>query len=221
MTEIQDQLAAAIVELKSHFDFDICDDQIRKIQRYCHLLWDWNTKINLTRHTTFDRFVGRDLLDSLQLAAVLNAGEEILDVGSGSGVPGLLLAILRPDLEVSLSESTQKKAKVLDDMVSRLGLPVSVYSERAEVVLDDFRFHSLTSRAVGPLWKLLKWFEPYWASFDRMLMIKGPSWIEERGEARHRGFMAGKELRRIATYTSPETGAESVILSVATDRQTT
>ncbi len=218
---IDGELATAIDGFQTHFACEISDDQTQQIQNYCHALWQWNEKINLTRHTTFEKFVGRDLLDSFQLANLLADGEEILDVGSGSGVPGILLAILRSDLEVSLSESTTKKAKVLGDIVRQLGLPITVYSERAELVLEDFRFHSLTSRAVGPLWKHLKWFEPHWASFDRLLMIKGPAWVAERGEARHRGLMAGHELRRLATYTTPETGAESVILSATRDRQTT
>ena len=58
------------------------------------------TKINLTRHTDYGKFVGRDVLDSMQLAEHLREGDEILDVGTGGGVPGIVLAIVRPDLQV-------------------------------------------------------------------------------------------------------------------------
>ena len=63
-------------------------DQVAQIDRYCALLWDWNSKLNLTRHTDFDTFVSRDVVDSLELAKLLSANEEVLDVGSGGGVPG-------------------------------------------------------------------------------------------------------------------------------------
>ena len=83
------------------------------LERYCELLWEWNEKINLTRHTDYEKFVARDLVDSLAFAEFLEPGEKVLDVGSGGGVPGVVLAIVRPDLKVSLADSVGKKAKVL------------------------------------------------------------------------------------------------------------
>ena len=70
------------------------DDQIAQLQQYCTLLWDWNTKINLTRHTDYEKFVSRDLLDSMKLAEFLASGETVLDVGTGGGVPGVILGLV-------------------------------------------------------------------------------------------------------------------------------
>ena len=184
------------------------------LNRYCRLVWKLNESINLTRHTTYDLFVTRDVLDACQLSKVLDAGEEILDVGTGAGVPGLLIAILRPDVQVSVCESVGKKAAVVGSTVGQLNLPVSVYPERAERVVEGFRFSSLTARAVGPIWKILKWLQPHWQSIGRLLLIKGPQWVEERGEARHRGLLADLELRRAASYPTPGRDADSVILSI-------
>ena len=171
-----------------------------QLQTYAKLMWEWNEKLNLTRHTTWDLFVGRDLRDCLQLAPILDPGEEVLDLGSGNGVPGIPLAILRPDVEVSLAESVAKRAGVLGDLVAALGLPVPVYSARGEDLLDDFRFSSLVCRAVGSIAKLCRWVEPHWSNVDRMLLIKGPKWLEERGEARHLGLMNELQLRKVASY---------------------
>ena len=66
----------------------------------------------------------RDLLDSYQLAKLLKPNEEILDLGTGGGVPGILVAILRPDLDVSLCDSVAKKAKVAESIVEGLQLNV-------------------------------------------------------------------------------------------------
>lgn len=198
----------------SHHDLDVDPAIHEQLCQYALVLWQWNERLNLTRHTTWDLFVGRDIRDTLRLSTHLNPDEEVLDVGSGGGVPGLLLALLRPDLEVTLTESVGKKARALGAICQALNAPVSVHNARAEHILDDLRFHSAIGRAVGPLWKFCLWFEPHWASIDRLLLIKGPKWTEERGEARHRGLLAKLNLRRIDSYPTPGADGESVILQI-------
>ena len=61
---------------------------------------------------------------------------------------------------------------------------------------------------------MLKWFQPHWGSIGRLLSVKGPKWVEERGEARHRGLLQNVALRRAAVYTTPGTDAENVILKI-------
>lgn len=196
------------------YEFSLEDDVVKRLDAYCRLLWQWNEKLNLTRHTTYDTFVGRDVLDTVELSKLLEPGERVLDVGTGGGVPGIVLAILRPDLEVSLSESVGKKAQVVDEMVSELHLPVPVYACRAEDLLEDFRFDALVARAVGPLWKMCKWFDEKWHLFGRLLAVKGPNWPAERGEARHRGLMHDVNLRRLVEYKMSGTESNSVILKL-------
>jgi 16S rRNA (guanine527-N7)-methyltransferase len=186
--------------------------QIELLGRYCGLLWEWNSKLNLTRHTDFEKFVARDLADSLAFAEFLGQGEKVLDVGSGGGVPGVVLAIVRPDLEITLSESVGKKARALADIVARLGLKIPVHPGRAEDLLAKRRFDTLVIRAVARLTKLLEWLKPHWSAFGRMLVLKGPAWVEERGEARHHGLMHGLALRKLKTYPLPGTESESVLL---------
>ena len=188
------------------------------LEAYCRHLWAWNEKLNLTRHVTFDQFARRDLLDCVQLAAHLADGIEVLDVGTGGGVPGVVLAILRPDLRVSLCGSVGKKAKAVQDMVRQLELSVAVYPQRVQAVLEDLRFHVLVTRATGSLSQLLGWLSDYWLQFDQLLAVKGPRWVEERGAARHRGLMHGIELRCLETYAMPGTESSSVILSLTRQR---
>jgi 16S rRNA (guanine527-N7)-methyltransferase len=189
-------------------------DQILLLDSYRAVLWRWNEQLNLTRHTTFEKFVSRDVVDSLQLAAHLEKGERVLDIGTGGGVPGLVLAICRPDLRVSVCESTQKKARVVQAIVQELGLPVQVYACRAEEVLELQTFDTLTARGVAALSKILTWVAPYWNVFDQLLLVKGQRWVEERGEARHHGLLKPLHLRKVAAYGTSETHAESVILSI-------
>lgn len=189
-------------------------ERLALVDHYCRLLWEWNQKINLTRHTDYEKFVARDLVDTLEISKLIHAGEEVLEIGSGGGVPGLLLAILRPDLSLTLTESIGKKAKVLSTIVKELGVPARVEAARAEAILKEERFDATIARGVGPLWKILTWLKPHWLSVGRLLAIKGPKWSDERGEARHRGLLHDLQLRKAAAYPLAGTSTESVILKI-------
>lgn len=207
--------AESLAEALSSVGIEVTAEQVAQLDEYRRLLWEWNDKLNLTRHTTIEKFVCRDVFDSFQLASVLERGERVLDVGTGGGVPGVVLAILRPDLSVSLCESTGKKARVVEAIVQAMGLGVPVYACRAEDVLEINTFDTLVARALASIHKVLTFLGPHWDAFDRLLLIKGPSWVDERGEARHQGTLTGLNLRKAATYQTPRTGAESVILKIS------
>lgn len=207
--------SGTLAEAAARCQLALPPEHIERVERYCRLLWDWNSRLNLTRHTDFDKFASRDLVDALAFSQALASGERVLDVGTGGGVPGVVLAIVRPDLRVEMCESVGKKARVVADMVSRLGLSAPVHHARAETVLAQSRFDSLVIRAVAPLKTLLEWFRPHWPNIGRLLVLKGPSWVEERGEARHYGLLRSLALRKIHEYANPSTQAISVLLSIA------
>ena len=211
MNPPDDNLAAAL----ARHEIELPAPQIVLLERYCELRWEWNSKLNLTRHGDYEKFVARDMVDSLTLARFLEPGERVLDVGSGGGVPGVVLAVVRDDLHVSLCESVGKRARALSDIVQRLGLSAPVFHARAEDVLAEQRFNTLAVRAVARLRKLLEWFRPHWKAFDRILVIKGPAWVEERGEARHYGLLRDLALRKLASYPLPGTDSQSVLLQIS------
>ncbi len=210
VTPPDDNLAAAL----ARHGIELPPEQTARLESYCRLLWGWNDKLNLTRHTDFEKFVARDLVDSLAFARFLGQGESVLDVGTGGGVPGVVLAIVRDDLKIALCESIAKKARAVGDIVEKLGLATPVVHGRAEDLLADHRYQTLVIRAVARLKKLLEWFKPHWPAFDRMLVLKGPSWLDERGEARHFGLLGGLSLRKVYSYPLPGTESESVLLEI-------
>jgi 16S rRNA (guanine527-N7)-methyltransferase len=205
-----DTLAAAI----ERYGLELTAAEVERIDAYCRLLWEWNEKVNLTRHTTYDKFVGRDLIDSRYLAAVLNENETVLDVGSGNGIPGVIIAILRPDAQVTLLDSVAKKMKVMEDIVGRLGISCRVVTARVEDHLRENRYDTLVARAVGPFEKMLRWLKPHWQRIGRLLAVKGPKWKEEVALAKHHGLMRELNLENLVSYPMPGLDSESVLLQL-------
>ena len=105
------------------------------------------------------------------------------------------------------SQNQKKKTKALSDMVTRLDLKSKVVNARVQDLLRKRRYTTLTARAVGPTSKLLRWVQPHWSQFERLLLIKGPRWIDERREAREKGLLEKVQLRVAAEYTTPPPGA--------------
>jgi 16S rRNA (guanine527-N7)-methyltransferase len=81
-------------------------------------------------------------------------------------------------------------------------------------VLAQEHFNTLVARAVAPLDKMLRWLAPHWNAFERLLVIKGPAWVEERKVAHDAGLLRKVHLRKLASYPLPGTDSESVVLSV-------
>jgi 16S rRNA (guanine527-N7)-methyltransferase len=185
-----------------------------KVEQYCEMLWRENESLNLTRHLDYDTFVARDLNDVLQVAGLLRDGESVLDIGSGGGVPGLLLAILRPGLRVTCCESMAKKARVLERMAQELGIKCRICNQRAEALLARERFDACLARAVGPLWKICNWFQGRWSSMGRLLAFKGARWPDELVEARGHSSFNEVELRVAREYPMLGTESTAYILKI-------
>lgn len=212
-------LAGAIAAECGRLGLDVTPAAAGRLAAFAARLWSWNERLNLTRHTDAAVFVARDVADSLALVPHLAVAERVLDVGTGGGVPGAILAILRPDLKVELCDSVAKKARAVTEIVSEAGLRVPVHAAAAQELVaararGPDRFDTLVVRAVAPLEKLLRWFEPLADSFGRMLVIKGPRWEEEQAEARHQGLGRRVTIRRLAAWPLPGSDNESVLLEI-------
>ncbi len=212
-------LADALRNEAIQLGLDIPDHVIPHLAAYAKSLWDWNTRLNLTRHTDVQHFVERDITDTAALCPHINTDEHILDVGTGGGVPGVILAILRTDLTVELSDTSTKRVAALQAILNEIGFPLKIHHKPAQQVVltaieSNLPFHSLVIRAVAPLRKLLTWFEPISDSYGRLLIIKGPRWESEKQEARHHGLLKTVTARRIASWPISCSNTESVLLEV-------
>lgn len=157
-------------------------DRLDLAVRYCDLLADAGVTRGLIGPREVPRLWDRHLVNCGLLTEGLAAGETVCDVGSGAGLPGLVLGIVRPDVQITLLEPLLRRATFLQEAVDILGLQrVTVRRGRAEEQ-RDLHFDVVTARAVAPLDRLARWCLPLCRPDGRMLAMKGARAAEELAE---------------------------------------
>lgn len=151
-------------------------------ERFAALLAGPGVERGLIGPREADRVWDRHLLNSAVVAELVAPGARVLDVGSGAGLPGIALALARPDLSVALLEPMARRVAWLEEVVAELGLAVAVHRGRAEDAVVRRRvglWDVVTARAVAPLGRLAGWSLPLLGDGGRLLAIKGASATEE------------------------------------------
>lgn len=162
-----------------------------QLAAYLDLLLEANKRMNLTAVRDVEQAWRRHIIDSLTVLPGLGEcqpGEKVADVGTGGGLPGMVLAIARPDLSFTLIDATGKKTRFLEDTASTLGLEhVKVIQARAETLGQDSAHRAIydiaVCRALGKLNLLLEYLLPLVKVGGAALAMKGPSVEEELREA--------------------------------------
>lgn len=155
-------------------------DRLAVAERYADFLADQGTLRGLIGPREVPRLWDRHLLNCAVVAEAVPQGARVADIGSGAGLPGVVLAIGRPDLEVTLIEPLLRRATFLQECVDMLGLPhVEVVRARAEEMRVKPGFDVVTSRAVAELSKLAAWSMPLVRPGGLFLPMKGASAEDE------------------------------------------
>lgn len=175
-------------QLASRAGISLTEIQHALLNRYLDSLLEINKVMNLTRIENRAEAEVLHVGDSLTVLPFLpREPHHLADVGSGGGVPGIPLAIARPDVQVVLMDSTKKKAAFLERTAKDLGLAnVKVLPERAEVVAHGpmrDSFDIVTARAVGAMNMLVEWCLPLVKKGGKLLAMKGAKIAEELPDA--------------------------------------
>ena len=153
-------------------------------ERYAELLATEGVVRGLIGPREAPRLWDRHLLNSAVLAEVMPEGATVADIGTGAGLPGMVLAIARTDLRLTLVEPLLRRTTFLEEVVEELALDnVEVVRGRAEELHGKRTFDVVTSRAVAPLERLLGWSMPLVSPRGAMVAMKGSSVEDEIGEA--------------------------------------
>lgn len=218
----------AVLQDLASLHLEVPEGELALLARYLDLLLEVNQRFNLTAIRDRDTAWRRHIVDSLTLLPVLAevpAGASVVDVGSGGGLPGLPIAITRPDLWLTLVEATGKKARFLEQCARDLGLAhVKVVADRAETVGQSRehrqQYDVALCRAVGPMAELLEYTLPLVKVGGQLLAMKGPSVEGELEQASDAMDLLGAgELAIVPAY--PESfNLDTVIVRIVKERPT-
>jgi 16S rRNA (guanine527-N7)-methyltransferase len=173
-------------------------DRLDRAEAYWHLLATGGVERGLIGPREVDRLWARHILNCAVIGQLIADGESVVDIGSGAGLPGVAIAIAKPDLRVTLVEPLLRRATFLEEVVAELDLDVAVVRGRAEEkavrkIVGDVDV--ATSRAVAPLDRLGKWCTPLLRPGGRLLAVKGSTAAEEI--ATHQGTLNRIGLARL------------------------
>lgn len=154
--------------------------QIEQMIDYLALLFKWNSVYNLTSIREPKDMVRQHLLDSLSAVYAFKDAKNILDVGSGGGLPGVVLAIAYPNAKVSLIDTVSKKTAFLSQVKTELGLEnVTVYTSRVEQLNVEMKFDVITSRAFSELSNFINWSNHLLMEGGQYIAMKGVEPLQE------------------------------------------
>ncbi|MBR7791062.1 16S rRNA (guanine(527)-N(7))-methyltransferase RsmG [Undibacterium sp. FT147W] len=158
----------------------LSDAQIDKMIAYLLLLSKWNSVYNLTAIRDPKEMVKQHLLDSLSAAPAFKDAKNVLDVGAGGGLPGMMLAIAYPDTRISMIDTVSKKTAFLTQAKTELGLSnVTVYTGRVESLQVKEQFDVITSRAFSELCNFINWSGHLLADGGQFIAMKGVAPAQE------------------------------------------
>jgi 16S rRNA (guanine527-N7)-methyltransferase len=186
-------------------------EQLEKFEIYYRELIDWNKRMNLTSITDYAEVQVKHFLDSLTVVTAnepFNKGQNlrVIDVGTGAGLPGLPLKIIRPGIRLVLLEATAKKTQFLHYLVDRLGLEdVAIVAGRAEEVAHDVRYREkfdlVLSRAVASLPALVELTLPFCAVPGRFIAQKKGDIDREVAQSQKAIDVLGGSLKGVKSIT--------------------
>lgn len=197
-------LSAVLGEGVAAMQLDVSPAQQDKLMDYLALMFKWNSVYNLTSLRDPMQMVTHHLLDSLAAVPAFAQAHNVLDVGSGGGLPGIVLAIVRPDMKVSMIDTVHKKTAFLTQVKAELGLAnVTVYTARVEQLQVSDKFDVITSRAFADLSDFVNWSSHLLADGGRYIALKGVAPKDEQER-----LPAAWQVTDVQPLDVPRLGAE-------------
>jgi 16S rRNA (guanine527-N7)-methyltransferase len=203
-------LSAVLAEGIDAMRLDVSPAQQDKLMDYLALMFKWNAVYNLTSLRDPMQMVTHHLLDSLAAVPAFAGARNVLDVGSGGGLPGIVLAIVRPDMKVSMIDTVHKKTAFLTQVKAQLGLAnVTVYTARVEQLQVSDKFDVITSRAFADLSDFVNWSSHLLADGGRYIALKGVAPKDEQER-----LPAEWKIDRVEPLDVPKLGAERHLIFI-------
>ena len=219
--EFKDEL---IIQAKK-IDVILDEEQIQKFYKYMELLLEWNEKINLTAIVEPRDVILKHFVDSLTICKELQKNKTLADIGTGAGFPGIPVKILRPDLDITLIDSLNKRVNFLTMVIEALKLEKIVALHGR---IEDFgknkkyreKFDYVTSRAVANLSTLSEYMIPLVKIGGKCICMKGSNIDEELKNAEKAIKTLGGKIEKVDTFLLPDTDMGRNIILIKKEKAT-
>jgi 16S rRNA (guanine527-N7)-methyltransferase len=209
-------LTPTLVQGAQALHLNLSDGQIEKLLDYLALLAKWNQVYNLTAVRDPAQMVTQHLLDSLAAVPAFDEAANVLDVGAGGGLPGMILAIVRTDMEVSMIDTVHKKTAFLTQAKAELGLRnATVHTGRVEQLETPSGFDVITSRAFAELADFVTWSGHLIKPGGRFIAMKGIMPHEEMAR-----LPAGWKVAEVRPLSVPGLHAERHLVFIEAETGT-
>jgi 16S rRNA (guanine527-N7)-methyltransferase len=203
-------LAQVLSDGINEMKLDITPAQQEKLLDYLALMNKWNSVYNLTSLRDPMQMVTHHLLDSLAAVPAFSGAANVLDVGAGGGLPGIVLAISRPSMKVSMIDTVHKKTAFLKQVKAELDLAnVSVHTMKVQDLEVSDKFDVITSRAFADLSDFLNWSGHLLAEGGKFIALKGTAPAEEQERIPEEWKISGLQPLQV-----PRLGAERHLIFV-------
>ncbi len=219
--EFKDEL---IIQAKK-IDVILDEEQIQKFYKYMELLLEWNEKINLTAIVEPRDVILKHFVDSLTICKELQKNKTLADIGTGAGFPGIPVKILRPDLDITLIDSLNKRVNFLTMVIEALKLEKIIALHGR---IEDFgknkkyreKFDYVTSRAVANLSTLSEYMIPLVKIGGKCICMKGSNIDEELKNAEKAIKTLGGKIEKVDTFLLPDTDMGRNIILIKKEKAT-
>ena len=181
MTPVQrEELTRTLAEGAQALCLELAEQQLGKLMDYLALLAKWNAVYNLTAVRDPAQMVTQHLLDSMAAVPAFADAGRVLDVGAGGGLPGIVLAIARPDMRIEMVDTVHKKTAFLTQVKAELALTnVAIHTMRVEQLKVHEKFDIITSRAFAELADFVTWSGQLLKPSGRFIAMKGVYPLDE------------------------------------------
>ena len=199
------------------FHVKLDETALERFDLYGKLLVEWNEKINLTAIIDPEGVTIKHFLDSITIFSYVDIpeGAKDIDVGTGAGFPGLAMLIARPDLQMTLMDSTKKRLTVIEDILEKIGLSADVVHSRAEEggKKEEYRekYDFSTARAVTNLRDLAEYCLPFVKVGGSFVPMKSAKTQEEIAEGKKAIHVLGGQIAKVDTFDLLDCGERTII----------
>ena len=190
---------------------------LERFDKYGKLLVEWNEKINLTAITDPEGVTIKHFLDSLTIFSYIDIpeGAKVIDVGTGAGFPGLAMLIARPDLDMTLMDSTKKRLTVIENILENIGLQANVVHSRAEDAGQNKEYREQydfsTARAVTNLRDLAEYCLPFVKVGGSFVPMKSAKTDEEIADGKKAIHVLGGQITKVNSFELLDCGERTII----------